>query len=286
VSEAYRRPRLLATDLDGTFLRSDGMVSERTARVWAALPEVGVETVIVTARPPRWLHDLVHVVGAHGIAICGNGAFVYAVERREVIETHCFERQLLAEIVADLRAALPDVILAMETAAGPVLEHRWPERDRDPSARHTPRGDVDLLLADPVGKLLALAPGLGTEEFLGVVAQVVAGRGRLAYSGATGLAEVNPVGVTKAAALQRWSAERGIGPEEVWAFGDMPNDLPMIEWAGRGIAVANAHPDVIAAADQVAPSNDDDGVAVTAEPLLGSRDGVSSTADRHGQWPP
>jgi hydroxymethylpyrimidine pyrophosphatase-like HAD family hydrolase len=66
----------------------------------------------------------------------------------------------------------------------------------------------------------------------------------------------------------------------------MPNDLPMIEWAGRGIAVANAHPDVIAAADQVAPSNDDDGVAVTAEPLLGSRDGVSSTADRHGQWPP
>ena len=99
---------------------------------------------------------------------------------------------------------------------------------------------------------------------------MVAERGQLAYSGALGLAEINPTGVTKAVALERWSAERRIRAELVWAFGDMPNDLPMIEWAGRGIAVANAHPDVLEAADAVAPSNDEDGVAVTVEPLLGS----------------
>lgn len=267
---ARPRPRLIATDLDGTFLRSDGTISERTARVWAALPHHGVETVLVTARPPRWLHDLSHVVGAHGIAICGNGAFVYAVEQRRVIETHCFDATLLAAVIADLRTAIPQVMLATETATGPVFEDRWPDPHRESIGRRVGASDVGGLLAEPVGKLLALAPGLGTQRFLAIVEEVVAERGQLAYSGAFGLAEINPAGVSKAVALERWSAERRIPAEVVWAFGDMPNDLPMIAWAGRGIAVANAHPEVLEAADAVAPSNDEDGVAVTVEPLLRS----------------
>jgi hydroxymethylpyrimidine pyrophosphatase-like HAD family hydrolase len=263
-----RRPRLVATDLDGTFLRSDGTVSARTARVWAALPEHGVETVLVTARPPRWLHDLAHVVGTHGIAICGNGAFVYAVETRRLVEQHCFDPAVLAGVMVDLRRALPQVLLATETVAGPVFEEGWPDPRRETERVVVRSRDDDGLLGRPVGKLLALAPGLATEEFLDVVREVVADRGTLAFSGAIGLAEVGPVGVSKATALARWSSERGIAAEEVWAFGDMPNDLPMIEWAGRGIAVANAHPEVLELADHIAPSNDDDGVAVTTEPLL------------------
>lgn len=262
------RPRLIATDLDGTFLNSAGVVSDRTARAWAALPEQGIETVLVTARPPRWLHSLTHVVGDHGIAICGNGAFVYAVESREVIETHCFDVAVLSAIMADLQAAIPSVKLAVETPSGPAFGERWPDPHRDPLARSSPRGGMDVLLAEPVGKLLALAPRLGTEEFLAVVREVVGERGNLAYSGAFGLAEINPVGVTKAAALERWAQERSVLSDQVWAFGDMPNDLPMIDWAGVGVAVANAHQDVLAAADHVAPSNDDDGVAATVEPLL------------------
>jgi hypothetical protein len=74
--------------------------------------------------------------------------------------------------------------------------------------------------------------------------------------------------VTKAAALESWCDGLGIGAEDVWAFGDMPNDLPMIVWAGTAFAVANAHPDVIAAADHVCPSNDEDGVAQVLERLL------------------
>jgi hydroxymethylpyrimidine pyrophosphatase-like HAD family hydrolase len=274
-----RRPRLVATDLDGTFLRSDGTVSARTARVWAALPQHGVETVLVTARPPRWLHDLAHVVGRHGIAICGNGAFVYAVETRELIEHHCFDAAVLAGIMADLRHALPHVMLATETVAGPVFEAGWPERRRDGERVVVRPGDDEALLDQPVGKLLALAPGLAMEDFLAAVREVVGARGRLAFSGAIGLAEVGPAGVSKATALARWSAERRIAAEEVWAFGDMPNDLPMIEWAGRGIAVANAHPEVLEMADHIAPSNDDDGVAVTTEPLLEDRVGVTSPDD-------
>jgi hydroxymethylpyrimidine pyrophosphatase-like HAD family hydrolase len=76
--------------------------------------------------------------------------------------------------------------------------------------------------------------------------------------------------VTKATTLLAWSGRLGVGSDEIAAFGDMPNDLPMLEWAGTAWAVANAHPDALAAADRVCPSNDDDGVARTLEELLTS----------------
>jgi hydroxymethylpyrimidine pyrophosphatase-like HAD family hydrolase len=75
--------------------------------------------------------------------------------------------------------------------------------------------------------------------------------------------------VTKASALARLAGRAGITPEQVVAFGDMPNDLPMLAWAGRAVAVANAHPEVLALADEVTASNDDDGVALVLERLVG-----------------
>lgn len=261
-------PRLVATDLDGTFLRADGRVSPRTAAVWNALPEQGIETVIVTARPPRWLHDLEHVVGPRGIALCGNGAFVYEVAERRILQSHAFDQQVLLDIVSDLRDALPEVSFAAERDDGPYVEEGYPDPHRAASAVGARRGRGADVATGRVGKLLALAPDLRTEEFLSVVEKVVGERGHLAYSGAFGLAEINPVGVTKAAALESWCRDLGIAAADVWAFGDMPNDLPMLTWAGRGYAVANGHPDVLAAASHTCPSNDDDGVARTLEALL------------------
>ncbi len=266
------RPRLVATDLDGTFLRSDGSVSDRSAAVWNALPQHGIETVIVTARPPRWLHALEHLVGPRGVVLCGNGAFVYEVAARRIVESHGFERGSLLGIMDDLRAVVPGIAFAVEAADGPVVGPGWPDG-----------GDIHRVggadLADgTVGKLLALAPALPTDEFLVTVAQTVGVRGHLAYSGAAGLAEVNPPGVTKAAALAAWCGELGIAAGQVWAFGDMPNDLPMLRWAGHSFAVVNAHPDVLREADVTCASNDDDGVARVLEPLL--------TGRSHGDRPP
>ena len=268
-----RGPRLVATDLDGTLLRTDGSVSARTTAVLAALDEVGVPTVLVTARPPRWLHELAHVVGPHGLAVCGNGAFVYDVVARHVLREEGFDPAVLQQIVADLRAALPGVVFAAERSTGPWVEPDFPDPRRVADAPTFVRAPLDGLDDTPVGKLLALAPWLPVAEFLGLVAEVVGARGVLAYSGAGGLAEVNPPGVTKAAGLARWCAERGIDASQVWAFGDMPNDLPMLGWAGRSYAVANAHPDVLSAADEICPANDDDGVAVVLEMLLARLDG-------------
>ncbi len=262
------RPRLIATDLDGTLLRSDGTVSARTVAALQALDAAGVLTVIVTARPPRWLHELEHVVGPHGIAVCGNGAFVYDVVGRRLLREEGFDPVVLQALIADLRVAVPGVCFAAERGVGPWVEPGYPDVHRGDDSPTVVRAPIETLDDEPVGKLLALAPWLPIEAFLELVARTVRGRGVLAYSGAGGLAELNPVGVTKAAGLARWCAERGIPAEQVWAFGDMPNDVPMLSWAGRAYAVANAHPQVLAAADRVCPSNDDDGVAQMLESLL------------------
>ena len=260
-------PRLVATDLDGTLLRSDGSVSARTVAAMRAVAAVGVETVLVTARPPRWLHDLAEVVGARGIAVCGNGAFRYDVPARRVFAEQTIEPGVLAEVVGDLRREIPGTGFAAERASGLAAERMFAAIHDHPE---------DLVCTDRIerlddaraGKLLARNPHLTDAEFLQAATEVVQERVLLAYSGAGGLAEMSAPGVTKAAALESWCTELGITAAQVWAFGDMPNDLPMLAWAGRAFAVANAHPQVLAVADELVPSNDADGVAVTLESLV------------------
>ncbi|HEU4331287.1 MAG TPA: Cof-type HAD-IIB family hydrolase [Lapillicoccus sp.] len=261
-----RRPRLVASDLDGTLLRSDGTGSERTAAALKAVQAEGIRTVLVTARPPRWLDGLAHLVGDGGVAICGNGAFVYDVPSRTVLSHKGIEPTAFAEIVADLRRELPGVTFAAERATGFALEEAY--ESQHPVPVDALRGPIDTSGDGVIGKLLGRHPVMSDDEFRERVADVVGERGIVAYSGAGGLAEISAPGVTKAAGLESWCAELGIGAADVWAFGDMPNDLPMIVWAGTSFAVANAHPDVIAAADHVCPSNDEDGVAQVLEGLV------------------
>jgi HAD superfamily hydrolase (TIGR01484 family) len=254
------RPALLATDLDGTLLRSDGTLSDRTRAAVAAAEDAGVEFVFVTARPPRWLDELADAVGGHGVALCGNGAFVLDVARREVVESHPFAPADLRVLLADLRAAVPGIGFAVECADGMRRDEHFLDAHRDDAVG-------DDLEAVGAGKLLARAPDVEQEVFLARVSEVVGDRAELGFSGAVGLAELTPRGVTKASGLESWCTERGIAARDVWACGDMPNDLPMLAWAGRALAVANAHPDVLAAADEVIGSNDDDGVAQVLERL-------------------
>ena len=93
----------------------------------------------------------------------------------------------------------------------------------------------------------------------------------LTHSSDDGLVEISASGVSKATGLARLAEERGIDPGRAVAFGDMPNDLPMLAWAGRAVAVANAHPEVLALADEVTASNDEDGVARVLERLVAGR---------------
>lgn len=264
-----RLPRLVATDLDGTLLRDDGSVSPRTAEVLAALDAAGVDVVFVTARPPRWVDEVAHAVPDHGVVLCLNGAFVYDARARRVLERTCVVDDVVRELVADLRDALGSVAFAVEGVTGMAYEQGFAELHAVPPG--VPTADrVEELLDGTTGKLLARSPAVPDDELVARVEEVLAGRAVVADSGARGLAEISAAGVTKGAALARWTAERGIDPRDVRAFGDMPNDLPMLEWAGYAVGVANAHPDVLAAVDEVCGSNEDDGVAEHLAALLGA----------------
>jgi hypothetical protein len=259
------RPRLVATDLDGTLLRPDGTISVRTGRVLRALHAQGIDVVFVTARPPRWIDDVAHAVAGHGIVICLNGAFVYEPGSRRVLEHRTIADELLVDVVADLRAALPGAAFAVEGVSGIGSEHGFDHGEHvlPPDASVAER--VEELLDGTAGKLLVRCAGTPTTVLVDQVERVLAGRAVVADSGAAGLAEISGPGVSKGATLARWAAARGIAARDVWAFGDMPNDLPMLRWAGRAFAVANAHPEVIAVADEVCGSNAEDGVATRLE---------------------
>lgn len=260
-------PRLVATDLDGTLLRSDGTCSERTRASLAAVELAGIQVVLVTARPPRWLHELVDVVGAHGVVLCCNGAFVYDVRARKILRESCMPAGVVGQIAEDLRQALPGVTFAVENRLGFVRERGF--GDERTTAQDTSTALLEELLDPLPGKMLARCDSVPAERFHRVVAEVVGDRAVVSYSGASGLAEISARGVTKAAALGDWCVSQGIDPADVFAFGDMPNDLPMLTWAGRSFGVANAHPDVLDMVDEVCASNDDDGVAQVLETALG-----------------
>ncbi|MCL6422626.1 Cof-type HAD-IIB family hydrolase [Brachybacterium sp. JHP9] len=276
-----QRVRLVASDLDGTLLDDQGVVTERTARAWRALWDHGIETVLVTARPPRWVDHLAGITGAHGVVICANGAFVYDAANQRMRERTVLAPELLRALIRDLRG-IEGVALAVETESGFLQEDGfWATLAGTPDIG---RGRVvaDLTAEElagegaSVGKLLARSDALGQSEFLERVREIVGDRALLSSSGADGLAEIGPVGVTKAAALARWCESLGITREEVWAFGDMPNDIPMLTWAGTGWAVAGAHEDVLAIADRTCPANTEDGVAQALEALLSGGQAAAS----------
>lgn len=260
-----RLPRLVASDLDGTLLRTDGTCSERTRAALAELERAGTQVVLVTARPPRWLNELADIVGEHGVVLCSNGAYVYDVRSRQVLSERCMGVGVVGQIADDLRNALPGIAFAVESRVGFGREVNFTDERTTP--HDVSAAMLEALLDPPPGKVLARCHDLPAQQFHRVVQEVVGDRGVVSYSGASGLAEISAAGVTKAAALGDWCAAQGIDPADVFAFGDMPNDLPMLTWAGRSFAVANAHADVLAMVDEVCASNDEDGVAQVLEAL-------------------
>ena len=265
-------PRLVASDLDGTLVRSDLSVSDRTREVLARVEQAGSLFVMVTGRPPRWMAQVAQDTGHRGLAVCANGALVYDLHTERVVQDFRIDGATTLRLVASLKAQVPGIAFAVEKGLDGF--------GREPA--YIPRWDNGELVVAPieelvepgVAKLLARVEGAGSDDLLARTRAVV---GELAvlttatFSETDGLLELSAAGVTKAFGLERLAAQHGIGPEDVVAFGDMPNDLPMLVWAGHAVAVANAHPDVIAVADEVTATNDEDGVAQVVERLIRSR---------------
>jgi hydroxymethylpyrimidine pyrophosphatase-like HAD family hydrolase len=252
-------PRLVATDLDGTLVRSDGTVSGYTHDVLLAVERLGVPVVFVTGRPLRWAEEVFEYVGEHGLAVVANGALVWDVARHDVHLLRPIEPALGLAVCALMRDAIPGTVFAVETLDGIGLEPAFLERHPVPDVAR--RGPVEELFDRPAVKLLARHEDLAPQEFWDLAELAVDGRLVITWSSATSLLEISAPGVTKASTLAMLCADLGVDAADVIAFGDMPNDLPMLAWAGTSYAMADAHPTVVDAADRVAPGHDDDGVA-------------------------
>ncbi len=263
------RPRLVATDLDGTIVRDDGTISARTVAAFSRVERAGAVFVLVTGRPPRAMREIADIFAHRGAAICSNGALAYDMATGEVTPVELIPARQLAVAVRRLREAVPGIAIAVEYPDGRALDHLFQPVMFDVGDAG-PRLDDDALTARPAAKLLGRHLGYSCDDLLALTGPLLADMVAVTHSNAKGLIEAAAVGVSKATAVARIAASVHVPASEVIAFGDQPNDLPLLTWAGTSCAVANAHPQVLAVATHVIGSNDDDGVAQVLESLYPS----------------
>lgn len=259
--------RLIATDLDGTLLRDDRSLSARTRQSLARVEAAGIALVLVTARPPRFVKLLAEELGLHGAAICCNGALVYGIASGALLEHAPLASSDACTLVVALRETFPEVTFAIERGLDYGCEPAYLALGSLTEPQGDLLGDAIALCGQPVTKLIARHPQWAADELYPTALRLAGKRAVVTYSSPRFL-EFSASGIDKATTLARYCERLGIAPSEVVAFGDMPNDIPMLLWAGRGVAVANAHPEALAAADTITASNMEDGVAQYLDRLL------------------
>jgi len=263
--------RLVASDIDGTILGHDGKISDRTIRAFHACRSAGVELVFVTGRPPRWLHPLEEQLGHTGTVICSNGAVVWDLEADQVVSAQTMAIDDIFEIRRIIKKLRPTALFAAETLTGFHLEPGFIENgSSELLSEFTPAPlDSTLTAEDAVVKFLAIVREGTADEFLAEVGPAVGNLASVTHSAPTvAMLELAVPGINTAVTLADYAASLGIDAADVVAFGDMPNDVEMLRWAGHGYAMASGHPEAIRAAGQQAPHFDDDGVAQILEEKL------------------
>ena len=264
-------PALIASDVDGTLLDPDEQVTPRTRDAVAAAVAGGAHFVLATGRPPRWIPPVAEALGFGPMAVCANGAVIYDAATDRVISARTLPVDVLAELAEITNRVVPGAGLAVERigrsahdtatpqfVSAPGYEHAWLNPD------NTEVSHQDLL-SDPAVKLLVRKPGMPSSDLAAALSRHVGILGDITYSTNNGLIEISAIGISKASGLEEVARPLEISAEDVVAFGDMPNDIPMLRWAGHGVAMGNAHPEAIAAANEVPTDNGDDGLARVLE---------------------
>ena len=232
-----------------------------------ALEDGGVPVVFVTGRPLRWAEEVFEHVGSHGLAIVSNGALVWDVANERMHLERPIPAATAQEVCRLVRAAVPGTTFAVERLDGFALEPDY--RERHPVPEASPRAPIDELLDRPVLKLLARHEELEPLDYWDAAEAAAGHLVTITWSSTSTMLEISAANVTKASTLALLAADLGVTAADVIAFGDMPNDSPMLEWAGTSYAMADAHPTVIQVADHVAPGHDDDGVARVLAKVFG-----------------
>ncbi|MFJ9625348.1 HAD family hydrolase [Streptomyces sp. NPDC101181] len=262
--------KLVATDLDGTLLRDDGTVSERTRAALAAVTAAGAAHIIVTGRAVPWTRHVLDDLGYQGLAVCGQGAQVYHAGEHRLLTSLTLDRQLAGLALAKIEAEVGPLHLSVsrdgldgEVLVGPGYRvHEGP-------LPYVFVDDASKMWTAPLNKVYIQHPELD-DDALALAARTAVGSLVDVVMAGAGVVEILPLGLTKATGLSLAARRLGVKAADTIAFGDMPNDIPMFGWAHHGVAMANAHDSLKAVAHEVTASNEDDGIAVVLEELLRS----------------
>ena len=261
---------LIVSDLDGTLLRHDGSLSQRTVAAVRAAVAAGFKVVLASGRPPRTVQPIADQLGLKGLAVCSNGAILYDLDRQEVISHEHVPQAALKNIITKLREREPSVSFATEHGHRVGCDPRFPRPETWVSGLNPVIDEIETLTADAVIKLAIHHPDHAVERLAELVRSITGNELSVTFSGMH-FVEVAAAGISKALGLAQVCERLGIDPKRVVAFGDMPNDLAMLSFVGRGVAVGNAHPDVMAEGHETTGSNDEDGVAQVIEALVATR---------------
>lgn len=271
---------LIATDLDGTLLRGDDTLSDRSRAALAMAATAGARHIVVTGRPAPRVQPLLDELGGQGLAVCGQGAQLYDAGADRMVWSVTLDRELAETALGKIEAEVGDVYAAVDqdgvdglTLIEPGYEMPHPTL---PAVRILHRDD---LWREPISKVLLRHPCLTDDELASAARGAVGSLASVTMSG-PGTVELQPCGVTKATGLALAAAHLGLTRTTTIAFGDMPNDIPMFDWATHGVAMANAHPELKAVADEVTLSNEEDGIAVVLERLFRPAVAFTETAPR------
>jgi Cof subfamily protein (haloacid dehalogenase superfamily) len=265
------KPALIACDVDGTLFDENETITPRTRDAVRAAVAAGAKFIVATGRPPRWIRPIVDELGFAPMAVCANGAVIYDPASDRVVSARTLPVDALAELAELAVRVIPGAGLAVERigrsahdtatpqfVSSPGYEHAWLNPDNTEVS-------IEDLLSAPAIKLLIRQAGARSADMAAVLAKHVGVQGDVTYSTNNGLVEIVPLGISKATGIEEIAKPLEIVSAQVVAFGDMPNDLPMLRWAGHGVAMGNAHPDVLAVANEVTATNSDDGVGRVLE---------------------
>ncbi|MFD7134734.1 HAD family hydrolase [Streptomyces sp. NPDC059894] len=259
---------LIATDLDGTLLRGDDTFSDRSLDALARAAAAGARHLVVTGRPAPRVRPLLANLHSRGLAVCGQGAQLYDAGTDRLLWSVTLDRDLAETALGKIEAEVGEVYAAVDQDGVDGLTLIEPGyRMPHPTLPALRVGSRDDLWRESISKVLLRHPTLSDDELAATARSVVGSLATVTMSG-PGTVELQPCGITKATGLALAAEHLGLRPEDSLAFGDMPNDIPMFDWAARGVAMANAHPELKAVADEVTTSNEDDGVAVVLERLF------------------
>lgn len=260
--------RLIATDMDGTLLRSDQTISARTLAAIRDAHHAGIVVMAATGRGWRSAVPLLEAAPEITTAVCSNGALVRDIPGEANSDVFAFPAATVQPLVESVVSAVPDAGLAWELANGAFgFDHVYAEMRPDVAEHHPDHEGERPPVGDDMLKLLVRHPQMDERALLSVLEPVVPSDVLATYSGIDTV-EITGEGVHKAHALAVVCERLGIAAGEVVAVGDNRNDTEMLRWAGRGVAMGNALPAVVAVADEQTAHHMDDGVAIVIEDVL------------------